>query len=209
MRLRRRSCRVSAGWGDPIDWKPAKVLQSRPAAEGVRCTRTYKQSYLLTRKAVLRLDDPHCTEYVKLLSAVATAAARHRHRAAGGLQGPRPVCTGALQHSSAYARHGAACPLADLSLCIQHEAWTVRRQIRVGDSKPGFYAIASPPDPNNHGVVELLVKAVPDSTAQLLADSKDGETHLPHFMILALCECSSLDIPISHRRRSMRMLSSA
>ena len=60
-------------------------------------------------------------------------------------------------------------------------AWTVRRQIRVGDSKPGFYAIASPPDPNNQGVVELLVKAVPDSTAQLLANSKDGDNLLTHY----------------------------
>ena len=85
----------------------------------------------------------------------------------------------------------------------------MRRQIRVGDSKPGFYAIASPPDPNNQGVVELLVKAVPDSTAQLLADSKDGEHFLPHSMVLAFYECSSLDIHISHRRRSMRMLSTA
>ena len=99
--------------------------------------------------------------------------------------------------------------MANVLLCIWREASFVRRQIRVGDSKPGFYAIASPPDPNNQGVVELLVKAVPDSTAQLLADSKDGENFSLHSMVLAAYECSSLDIPISHRRHSVRMLSSA
>ncbi len=72
--------------------------------------------------------------------------------------------------------------------CTLLEAWTVRQQIRVVDSKPGFYAIASPPDPNNQGVVELLVKAVPDSTAQLLADSKDGDNMLTHSMTLAFDE---------------------
>ena len=81
----------------------------------------------------------------------------------------------------------------------------MRRQIRVGDSKPGFYAIASPPDPNNQGVVELLVKAVPDSTAQLLADSQDGDKMLPHCMTLAFDE--TFRERVSHR--SVRILSSA
>ncbi len=47
-------------------------------------------------------------------------------------------------------------------------------QVRVGESKPGFFAIASPPDPNNQGVVELLVKPVPDTASQLIADAKAG-----------------------------------
>ncbi|KAF8060585.1 zinc finger CCCH domain-containing protein 40 [Scenedesmus sp. PABB004] len=32
-------------------------------------------------------------------------------------------------------------------------------QIKVGEGKPGFFAIASPPDPNNQGLVEFLIKA--------------------------------------------------
>ena len=45
---------------------------------------------------------------------------------------------------------------------------------QVGDSKPGFYAIASPPDPNNAGLVELLIKSVPGTTAEILAGSSAG-----------------------------------
>ena len=89
-------------------------------------------------------------------------------------------------------------------------------QVRIGDSKPGFFAIASPPDPNNQvrqqalrqhriwhpryshdrelvmwllgcghalhlqctpmqGVIELLVKAVPDTASELIAMAKEGE----------------------------------
>jgi hypothetical protein len=29
----------------------------------------------------------------------------------------------------------------------------------VGEGKPGFFAIASPPDPNNQGLLEFLIKA--------------------------------------------------
>ena len=47
---------------------------------------------------------------------------------------------------------------------------------QVGDSKPGFYAIASPPDPNNAGLVELLIKSVPGTTAEILAGSSAGGT---------------------------------
>ena len=46
--------------------------------------------------------------------------------------------------------------------------------VQVGDSKPGFYAIASPPDPNNAGLVELLIKSVPGTTAEILAGSSAG-----------------------------------
>jgi hypothetical protein len=31
--------------------------------------------------------------------------------------------------------------------------------MQVGEGKPGFFAIASPPDPNNQGLVEVLIKA--------------------------------------------------
>jgi len=47
-------------------------------------------------------------------------------------------------------------------------------QIKVGDSKPGFYAIASPPDVNNQGCVELLVKSIPGTTAEILVGSTAG-----------------------------------
>jgi hypothetical protein len=30
---------------------------------------------------------------------------------------------------------------------------------QVGEGKPGFFAIASPPDPNNQGLLEFLIKA--------------------------------------------------
>lgn len=45
---------------------------------------------------------------------------------------------------------------------------------QVGESKPGFFAIASAPDPNNAGVVELLIKEQPGSTAELLCQAKAG-----------------------------------
>jgi hypothetical protein len=38
----------------------------------------------------------------------------------------------------------------------------------VGDSKPGFFAIASPPDPNNAGVLELLIKEAGEGSAASL-----------------------------------------
>jgi arabinosyltransferase len=47
-------------------------------------------------------------------------------------------------------------------------------QAKVNDSKPGFFAIASPPDTNNAGVVELLVKDQ-GGTAELLCRSAAGD----------------------------------
>jgi len=47
-------------------------------------------------------------------------------------------------------------------------------QAKVNDSKPGFFAIASPPDANNSGVVELLIKRQ-GGTAELLCDAKEGD----------------------------------
>ncbi len=46
--------------------------------------------------------------------------------------------------------------------------------MRIGEGNPGFFAIASPPDPNNLGVVELLIKAVPESASEQLAATKPG-----------------------------------
>lgn len=48
-------------------------------------------------------------------------------------------------------------------------------QMRIGEEKPGFFAIASPPDPNNAGVVELLVKSIPNTASEQLAQLKAGE----------------------------------
>lgn len=42
------------------------------------------------------------------------------------------------------------------------------------DAKPGFFAIASPPDVNNQGVLELLVKKVPGGAAEALCGLQAG-----------------------------------
>ena len=48
-------------------------------------------------------------------------------------------------------------------------------QIKVGDSKPGFFAIASAPDSNNQGLVEVLIKdGAPESAANLLCNISPG-----------------------------------
>lgn len=48
-------------------------------------------------------------------------------------------------------------------------------QIKVKDSKPGFFAIASAPDSNNQGLVEVLIKDGPaESTANLLCNIPAG-----------------------------------
>ena len=48
-------------------------------------------------------------------------------------------------------------------------------QIKVKDSKPGFFAIASPPGSNNQGLVEVLIKdGPPDSAANLLCNLAPG-----------------------------------
>lgn len=48
-------------------------------------------------------------------------------------------------------------------------------QIKVGDSKPGFFAIASAPDSNNQGLVEVLIKdGPPESAANLLCNISPG-----------------------------------
>lgn len=55
-------------------------------------------------------------------------------------------------------------------------------QIKVGDSKPGFFAIASAPDPNNQGVLELLIKKQ-GGTAELLCDiAKNAEVEVSPVM---------------------------
>jgi hypothetical protein len=38
----------------------------------------------------------------------------------------------------------------------------------VGEGKPGFFAIASPPDPNNQGLLEFLIKAQGEAAEALV-----------------------------------------
>jgi hypothetical protein len=42
-------------------------------------------------------------------------------------------------------------------------------QLKVGEGKPGFFAIASPPDPNNQGLLEFLIKAKGEAAEALAA----------------------------------------
>ncbi|KIY93635.1 hypothetical protein MNEG_14326 [Monoraphidium neglectum] len=111
---RRSTVRVSAGWGDPVTFTPAKVLGVSQAA---------------TQLFTVTIDvGPEI--------------------AAGYTQGGQYV------------------------------------QIKVGDSKPGFFAIASPPEPNNQGkrspkrpppsrrtpscVLEFLIKAAGETAEKLV-----------------------------------------
>ena len=55
-------------------------------------------------------------------------------------------------------------------------------QIKVEDSKPGFFAIASPPDTNNAGVIELLVKNAGETAALLCASNAGDEVQVSDVM---------------------------
>lgn len=66
-------------------------------------------------------------------------------------------------------------------------------QIKVGDSKPGFYAIASPPDPDRGGCIELLIKSMPGTTAEILVASTAGTATL-----YSITYCSAARIFIYH-----------
>jgi NAD(P)H-flavin reductase len=50
-------------------------------------------------------------------------------------------------------------------------------QLKVGEGKPGFFAIASPPDPNNQGLLEFLIKAKGDAAEALAALPAGAEVH--------------------------------
>ncbi|GLC41251.1 hypothetical protein PLESTB_001082400 [Pleodorina starrii] len=47
-------------------------------------------------------------------------------------------------------------------------------QIKVGDSKPGFFAIASAPGAHADGLLEFLIKGAPGTTAELLCGISEG-----------------------------------
>jgi arabinosyltransferase len=55
-------------------------------------------------------------------------------------------------------------------------------QIKVGDSKPGFFAIASAPDANNAGVIELLVKNAGETAEKLCSSSAGAEVSVSDVM---------------------------
>lgn len=58
--------------------------------------------------------------------------------------------------------------------CLQLRALTFAQAKVDPEGKPGFFAIASPPDINNQGVLELLVKRQPGSAAEAICDLKEG-----------------------------------
>lgn len=55
-------------------------------------------------------------------------------------------------------------------------------QIKVEESKPGFFAIASPPDVNNAGVVELLVKNAGETAEKLCVLDAGSEVSVSDVM---------------------------
>lgn len=101
---RRGVAPILAAWGAPVEFSPAKVAASGPAAAGLQ-------------RVVLDVGAP---------------------LAAG------------------YTRPGQYF------------------QVKVGDSKPGFFAVASPPDANNAGALEFLIKPAPGTTAEALAAAPAG-----------------------------------
>lgn len=63
-------------------------------------------------------------------------------------------------------------------------------QMRVGEKKAGFFAIASPPDKENRGPVEVLVKDnAPETTAHDLCRIEPGELGRP-LRVLHVSACN-------------------
>jgi arabinosyltransferase len=48
-------------------------------------------------------------------------------------------------------------------------------QMKVGDSKPAFLAVANAPAASENGLMEFLIKDLPDSTANLVTNLKVGD----------------------------------
>ncbi|KAK9837357.1 hypothetical protein WJX84_001967 [Apatococcus fuscideae] len=55
-------------------------------------------------------------------------------------------------------------------------------QVRVNGSKPGFFAIASPPDENNQGLVELLIKRQGETAEAICSVAEGGNVDVSHVM---------------------------
>ena len=67
-------------------------------------------------------------------------------------------------------------------------------QLKVGDSSPGFYAIASGPDPGNKGVIELLIKKAGDTAERVCSAPEGANPDPPHtgkpFTVLFSSPCA-------------------
>lgn len=48
-------------------------------------------------------------------------------------------------------------------------------QMKVGDSKPAFLAIASAPEASAGGMMEFLIKDIPETTANMIVNLKEGD----------------------------------
>jgi hypothetical protein len=48
-------------------------------------------------------------------------------------------------------------------------------QMKVGDSKPAFLAIANAPEASEEGMMEFLIKDIPDTTASMIVKLGEGD----------------------------------
>lgn len=55
-------------------------------------------------------------------------------------------------------------------------------QVKANDVKPGFFAIASPPDPNNQGLIELLIKRQGEAAEAICSVAEGGKVDVSHVM---------------------------
>ena len=84
-------------------------------------------------------------------------------------------------------------------------------QMKVGESKAAFLAIASPPGASSEGAMEFLIRAVPNSTADLLCNLNAGDKVSPstgsdapalNIVIAPSCVLRVLDSPTWSRPQS-------
>ena len=82
-------------------------------------------------------------------------------------------------------------------------------QMRVGEKKAGFFAIASPPDKENRGPVEVLVKDnAPETTAHDLCRIEPG-TVAPPTRVACSCLQASQDCARWVEKGAVRILHAA
>lgn len=67
----------------------------------------------------------------------------------------------------------AQCQWSALQCTLPCALCLAMLMLQVGHGKPGFFAIASPPDPNNQGLLEFLIKAQGEA-AEALAGTQAG-----------------------------------
>lgn len=139
---------VRASWGAPVEWAPAKVLSNEKVADQLH-------------SLVVDVGAERAAGYTKAGQFVQLKV-RHTHggeagsAAAGGVSGWE-----CRQDGGPFGcRYGIQ---ASHHHCHPHAC------VQVGDSKPGFFAIASAPSPNNLGALELLIKAQGETAEALTA----------------------------------------